>query len=266
MALKNYVDQATIIDALWLNQVDVLKETIFAAATSKALARMALFSDDSSGLVNRATQVNGSANALVITTPVFSYSSDSVLMISSNQANNGAVTINPNGLGVRNLVMPDGTPLLGSELLPGYPAILVYSAGLSRFFLINPNPSLGTFIGTLTGLVGSVQVTISYLRQGKMVGLSIPATTGVSNSNTMTLLGTPASIAPRLNSGGFQTVGDFPLFNNGALNQSQFFFNGSVLSFGLYVVSGSVIVPTSTGFTSSGVKGLGFTEFNYWTA
>lgn len=262
MSLKNYVDQATIIDAVWLNQVDMLKETVFGAANSKALARMALFSDDSSGLVNRVTQVNGSANALVVNTPVFSYSADSVLIFSPNQANTSAVTVNPNGLGVRNLVMPDGTPLLGSELLSGYPAMTIYSAALSRFFLVNPNPSLGTFVGTYTGLVGVVQATVSYLRQGKMVGMTIPYTTGTSNSTAMTFTGLPAALAPRLDPGGVQTIGDFTVLNNGVGNHARFYFQGMTLVCELLTVSGALIVPSSS-FVASGSKGFGI-SFNYW--
>lgn len=46
MALQNFIDKAApVISAAWLNAVDTLKETVFGAATTKALARTALTSD-----------------------------------------------------------------------------------------------------------------------------------------------------------------------------------------------------------------------------
>lgn len=46
MTLQNFVDKSLpVVSAAWLNQVDVLKETVFAAAATKALARVALTSD-----------------------------------------------------------------------------------------------------------------------------------------------------------------------------------------------------------------------------
>ena len=45
MALQNFIDKVTTVATTWLNSVDVLLDTVFASATTKAAARAALTSD-----------------------------------------------------------------------------------------------------------------------------------------------------------------------------------------------------------------------------
>lgn len=57
MALQNFIDKVTVATAVWLNQVDVLKETIFNAASTKSAARTALTLDNPLEILNGGTGV-----------------------------------------------------------------------------------------------------------------------------------------------------------------------------------------------------------------
>lgn len=63
MALMNFVDKVTTVTAAWLNAVDVLKETIFENATSKAEARTRLTADAPLEVVNGGTGARTAADA-----------------------------------------------------------------------------------------------------------------------------------------------------------------------------------------------------------
>ena len=64
MALQNFIDKATVVAASWLNQVDVLKETIFSAAVDKPSARVALTSDTPMEIGNGGTGARSAQQAL----------------------------------------------------------------------------------------------------------------------------------------------------------------------------------------------------------
>lgn len=159
--------------------------------------------------------------------------------------NTTSATLALNGLAAKNILMPDGNDLLPSDLRANLPVQLVYDG--TRFWMMSSNQITGTFTITLTGVSGTVTATASYVRTGRQVSLALPQITGTSNSNAATVTGLPAGIRPTfeqivwggfwLNNGAFasQRV-DAVVTNTGTL---VFYLNGS-----------------STGWTSSGTKGL----------
>jgi hypothetical protein len=54
----------------------------------------------------------------------------------------------------------------------------------------------GTFTGTLTGVSGSVTVTVRYTKIGNKVQLDVPTLSGTSNATTKTLTGMSAALIP----------------------------------------------------------------------
>jgi hypothetical protein len=54
----------------------------------------------------------------------------------------------------------------------------------------------GTYAGTLTGFASGQPITVSYVRQGKVVTLSIPQVGTTSTTTAMTLTGMPATLRP----------------------------------------------------------------------
>lgn len=118
---------------------------------------------------------------------------------------------------------------------------------LSQFTLTATN---GSFTGTPTGGTGfsPATVTITWVRLGNFVGMTVPATTGTSNATTFTITGTfPAALIPA-------TATKFTpctlLKDNGAAPTSTGYVNvaSGVLTFGFAL--------TSNSWTAAGNKGI----------
>ena len=80
-----------------------------------------------SGPVIAAGVSTGSTNAYVLSTPLISYSTNTVVIWSPSSSNNGNSTININGLGVANINRQDGSILQLGDLIAGQYVAMVYT-------------------------------------------------------------------------------------------------------------------------------------------
>jgi hypothetical protein len=121
---------------------------------------------------------------------------------------------------------------------------------------VDLTPYGGTFTGTLTGCTTSPTATFTWERVGKMavVTLGTNALTATSNSNACTITGLPAAIQPSATE---TLVPCYGIENNGvaALLGGALVTPGSgTITLYLYVSVAAGF--SSTGFTSSGAKGV----------
>lgn len=106
--------------------------------------------------------------------------------------NTTASTININGLGVVNIVNPDGSALSGSQILANQPAQILFKGGV--FELITPSiVVVGFFTPPLVGFSGSPVGLVRYRRSGNLIGLSFNIS-GTSNATSFSMGGLPAII------------------------------------------------------------------------
>ncbi|XRD26105.1 hypothetical protein AABM34_06665 [Lysinibacillus fusiformis] len=79
----------------------------------------------------------GIANAKVVTLPISltSYTAGLTIRFENKLLNTGAVTINVNGLGVKNVVKPDGSAITSGDLKAGGVYTISYSGALGNFIL-----------------------------------------------------------------------------------------------------------------------------------
>jgi hypothetical protein len=114
----------------------------------------------------------------------------------------------------------------------------------------------GNFTGTLTGCTSTTTGTMYWDRTGNIVTLYTPSSiTCTSNTTAMTLTGLPATITPA-NS---QAVACAAMENNGAgLVVGECVANpvSENIIFAPGIVTGSYLEASTTGFTSSGTKGI----------
>ena len=109
----------------------------------------------------------------------------------------------------------------------------------------------GIFTATLTGCTTSPTGTVSYVRKGKMVTLSIPSISGTSNTTAASLTGVPASLTPANGQSGISLI-----FDNGvSLNGNFSVTNVNVIN--LYKG------PYGTVFLNSGTKGVQACAISY---
>jgi hypothetical protein len=159
----------------------------------------------------------GGVNAYVLTfTANFTSYTDGIIIywIPAN-TNTGASTINVNGLGVINIVNPDGSALSAREIIANQPVQILIKGGAAQ--LITPAPVLNSsFNCTWNGFsVPPVSTSVSYRRTGNITALTfggVPST-GTSNAATFTMTGIPV-----IAQGGplFQLVPCLGMIDNGA--------------------------------------------------
>lgn len=115
------------------------------------------------------SQVGGTGNAITLTpdTPITSYAKGQTYMFIPGAPNTGATTIATSGLGTRNLLYSDGTPMTGGELLvggcyqiedTGAAYVLMNSAQATGIVSWTPVLSFG---GSSTGITYTLQQGIS---------------------------------------------------------------------------------------------------------
>lgn len=159
----------------------------------------------------------GSANAYILNFAAnFSAYADGIIIVwIPANTNTTTSTINVNGLGVVNIVNPDGSALFGNQIVANQPAQLLFKGG--SFELITPAISaLNSFAVTWGGFgTPPAQPNVFYRRTGNLVALTFGATplTGVSNATTFSLGGLPAIIRPSIVT---QTLSCVGLIDNGA--------------------------------------------------
>jgi hypothetical protein len=122
--------------------------------------------------------------------------------------------------------------------------------------------SKGTFVGTLTGVSGSVTGNVNYVISGGLACIyMVGALIGTSNLPTMTLTGLPQNLQPANTVNG--PTGQ--LQDNGVTLAGAAAVSGSTVFFSVALtnVTPNRISYSSTAFTTSGAKGLpaGFTFF-----
>lgn len=201
----------------------------------------------------------GVANAYLLNfTANFTAYADGILIYwTPANTNGGASTINVNGLGVINIVNPDGSALVPGEIIANQPAQILFKSG--SFQLITPAATVyGTFVPTYGGFSISPALTpIVYRKNGTVVTLVFPgATNGTSNAATFTVSGMPTSIKPVAN----------PAVSYPA---TGLFDNGARIAGGLVTINAAGIVSffkdgTLATWTTSGLKGFAdFVGVNY---
>jgi hypothetical protein len=161
------------------------------------------------------------------------------------------VTLDNDVIGSRNIILPQGQ------------RAMVVSDGGNIDFAITPVTSNGTFVGTLTGCTVGVNGTFNYTIAGGLACIyAVNQVSGTSNLPTMTLTGLPAVLQPTYTISGpcGQLLDNgFPLGGAGAVSGSTLFLSVAVTN----LTPPNRIVYTTTGFTTSGAKGItaGFTYF-----
>lgn len=124
--------------------------------------------------------------------------------------------------------------------------------------LVDMTPDSGTFTGVLTGLTASVNASVSWVRQGSIVVMTISGT-GTSNSTSLTMTGLPSNLQPatlrqlipcNVEDAGANTSGlaDVPAGS------------GTITFYRITVATGAW---NATGYTATGTKGLNLTSFTY---
>lgn len=159
----------------------------------------------------------GVANAYILNFPAsFTAYADGIFIIwIPANTNTGASTINVNGLGVVNIVNPDGSALQSGEIVANQPAQILFKGGV--FELVTSATTIyGSFVPTWgSGFSVPPAGNVTYRKTGNVVTLVFPGGTGTSNANTMTMSGLPALLRPgvTLNSTTAPIVG---MVDNGA--------------------------------------------------
>jgi hypothetical protein len=140
---------------------------------------------------------SGTTNAYVLnfTASFAAYTDGIIIYWVPNATNTGPSTINVNGLGVVNIVNPDGSALVASEIVANNPAQILFKGG--AFQLITPAATVyGSFTPTWGGFSATPSTTsIPYRKNGTLVTLLFVGT-GTSNSTSFTISGVPAVIRP----------------------------------------------------------------------
>lgn len=205
---------------------------------------------------------SGSANAIVITVGnplTAAYAAGLPLQIKVAANNTGATTINMNSLGAVPLIYPSGSGMASGQLQAGAIISVMYDGANFQYLgsQLTPTGTGGSFTATLTGMSGTTTGTLYYVISNGIA--SIYATggggiTGTSNAATFTITGLPAALQTTNVVGCACTAIDN---SGGRMAYASISGSGSgTIIMEILTVSGSVIVPSSPGWTNSGVKGL----------
>jgi hypothetical protein len=137
----------------------------------------------------------GAANAYLLNfTASFTAYADGIIIywIPAN-TNTGASTINVNGLGVLNIVHPDGSVLFPGEITANQPAQIMLKGGV--FELLSTINLSGVFVPVWSGYAASPSTPASYRRSGNLVALSF-SVLATSTTTSLILTNLPALITP----------------------------------------------------------------------
>lgn len=130
-------------------------------------------------------QVTGTGNAVVLDyTPNVAYTTGQQISFVATAANTGAVTVNCDGLGVKNLKNSDGTNLITGQITVGTYVRAVYNG--TEFIIIQPAIALARpyVITSSTGAVAPTDADDFYVEVNATGGVSIltaNATNGILN-------------------------------------------------------------------------------------
>ncbi len=135
----------------------------------------------------------GGGNTYVVdmTPAITSFTNGMMFLFTTPRANNGASTININGLGNKDIVLLDGNPLVGGEITNGRTFVLIYAFNSDTFILLNPQNGFvpiriqiqtytsSSDTGALNAYSASYYVPIVYAPDGTLLTI-----TGLANTNT----------------------------------------------------------------------------------
>lgn len=192
----------------------------------------------------------GSANAYILnfTANFTAYTDGIVIYWIPANTNTGASTININGLGVINITNADGSALVASEIVANQPATILIKGG-AAFLISATNTVYGSFTANYVGFsVNPSSTTILYRKNGTLVTLIFPQSTGTSNSPFFQITGIPVLIRPIA----------YPGIQAPCVG---FVDNGALVANGMAVVNNAGTVQffkdgTQPSWTSSGGKGF----------
>lgn len=145
------------------------------------------------------------------------------------------------------------TELAASDVTASSLPLAFYSAALKNRLRIGVVSS-GSFTATLSGCTTSPTGTVTWSMNGDVVTLQIPEITGVSNSSAASLSGMPDTLKPAT----LQTD-EGPTINNGTYGPGLI----QVANTGVIVLCASMNPASTSGFTTSGTKGVGSTTITY---
>lgn len=156
--------------------------------------------------------------------------------------NSTASTININGLGVINIVNPDGSNLTASEIIANQPAQILIKGG--QALLITPvQQTQGTLSLPLTGFATTVTANLAWVRTGSKLSLMVTnSPLGTSNATSMTLV-LPAQFRANREQFHLTIVEDA-----GTIQLGSYTYATNTFTFGVGASLGA--------FTSTGTKGL----------
>jgi hypothetical protein len=116
----------------------------------------------------------------------------------------------------------------------------------------------GSFTGTLTGMTSSTTGTVTWVKVGDIVTLTVgTGFSGTSNATTMTMTGLPSAVQPGIGSGSRKVMcgalldGAVAMVGSASLSASS-----GTITFGRATISGSDVLDGVGNFTASGTKGL----------
>jgi hypothetical protein len=194
----------------------------------------------------------GSANAYVLNfvSNFTAYTDGIIIYWVPANTNTTASTINVNGIGVVNIVNPDGSALSAAEIVANQPAQILFKAG--SFQLITPaGIATGVFTPGYSGFSANPGGTINYRKSGPVIALTLVLGTGTSNSTQFVVTGMP-SIIQTANLGqiipvaGLVDNGAAPILGYAKMQGSQIAFYKSLSS-----------LATTGDWTNVGTKGFG---------
>lgn len=124
---------------------------------------------------------------------------------------------------------------------------------------VDMSPDSDSFTGTLTGMSGATTGTVTMKKMGNYAVMTATIT-GTSNANTMTMTGLPSYWQPVQD----QLV-PCVLEDNGVntLGAARITPGSGTVTFHRSVVSGTSVTYSTTGFTTSGTKGLNISSIMY---
>ncbi len=132
MADITFVDQVTVVPALWLNDINIAVYRALGLGTAPLGVAPTTAGAVRNNIGLNAVTATGTADALVIAVPGTYTLADGAPFVFKAAANNvNAPTLNVNSLGVKNIVRPDGTAPGRDSLVAGQIYQVYYNATLA---------------------------------------------------------------------------------------------------------------------------------------
>lgn len=158
----------------------------------------------------------GAANALVVTPTIAlaAYSNGLTLQVNPANANTTAATLNVSGLGATAIVNPDGTALVGTEIVAGAIMELVYQAGAFQWInapgFVAAQIAAANRVWAASGTANALVISPTPLLSIRG-GLSYFVKPAATNTSAATLNATGAAVSLVRSDGAALQAGDLPI-------------------------------------------------------